>query len=48
MSMGQMVEDVKLAICDRSQIHFYSRVGGIVPSYEEIVEEVEKIAKRAR
>jgi 2-oxoglutarate ferredoxin oxidoreductase subunit alpha len=46
MSMGQMLEDVKLAICGRSQLHFYSRVGGMVPSYEEIVQEVEKIEGR--
>jgi len=48
MSMGQMIEDVRLAICGKSKIHFYGRVGGIVPSYEEIVGEVEKIAKEAR
>jgi 2-oxoglutarate ferredoxin oxidoreductase subunit alpha len=48
MSMGQMLQDVKLAVCDRSQLHFYSRVGGMVPSYDEIVAEVEKIAKEAK
>ena len=48
MSMGQMIEDVRLAICGKSKIHFYGRVGGMVPSYEEIVGEVEKIAKEAR
>jgi 2-oxoglutarate ferredoxin oxidoreductase subunit alpha len=48
MSMGQMVEDVKLAVCGKSKIHFYSRVGGMVPSYEEIVSEVEKIARETR
>lgn len=46
MSMGQMIEDVKLAICNKSNIHFYSRVGGMVPSFEEIVTQVEKIAER--
>jgi 2-oxoglutarate ferredoxin oxidoreductase subunit alpha len=48
MSMGQMVEDVRLAVCDRSRIHFYSRVGGIVPSFGEITAEVEKIMRRAK
>jgi 2-oxoglutarate ferredoxin oxidoreductase subunit alpha len=48
MSMGQMLEDVKLALCSKSQLHFYSRVGGIVPSYDEIVGEVEKIAMEAK
>jgi len=45
MSLGQMVEDVKLAICDKSQVHFYGRVGGMVPGYDEIVAEAKKIAK---
>lgn len=48
MSLGQMIEDVKLAVCGTSQIHFYGRVGGMVPSYDEIVAEVEKIAKEAK
>ena len=48
MSMGQMLEDVQLALCGKSQLHFYSRVGGIVPSYEEIVGEVERIAMEAK
>lgn len=48
MSMGQMIEDVKLGICGRSRINFYGRAGGIVPSYEEIVGQVEKIVKETR
>jgi 2-oxoglutarate ferredoxin oxidoreductase subunit alpha len=48
MSMGQMLEDVKLALCGKSQLHFYSRVGGIVPSYDEIVGEAEKIFMEAK
>ena len=45
MSMGQMVQDVQLAVCGKSPVHFYGRVGGIVPSFDEIVAEVEKIAE---
>jgi 2-oxoglutarate ferredoxin oxidoreductase subunit alpha len=48
MSMGQMLEDVKLAICGKSQVHFYNRVGGMVPSYDEITTQVERIVKEAR
>ena len=48
MSLGQMVEDVKLAVCGKSRVHFYCRVGGMVPSYDEIVAEVEKIAREAK
>jgi hypothetical protein len=32
-------------VCGKSPVHFYSRVGGIVPSFDEIVAEVEKIAE---
>jgi 2-oxoglutarate ferredoxin oxidoreductase subunit alpha len=45
MSLGQMLEDVKLAVCGKADVHFYGRVGGMVPTYEEIVTETEKLAK---
>jgi len=48
MSMGQMIQDVKLAVCDKAQVHFYNRVGGMVPSYDEIAAEVEKILGRGK
>ncbi len=38
-----MLEDVKIANeCERP-IHFYGRVGGIVPEAEEVVSQVLKI-----
>jgi 2-oxoglutarate ferredoxin oxidoreductase subunit alpha len=42
MSMGQMVEDVKLAVNGKAEVNFYGRAGGIIPSPEEILEEVKK------
>ena len=36
MSTGQMVEDVRLALNGRVPVEFYGRVGGNVPSAEEI------------
>ncbi|HVZ16514.1 MAG TPA: 3-methyl-2-oxobutanoate dehydrogenase subunit VorB [Terriglobales bacterium] len=36
MSTGQMVEDVKLAVEGRAPVEFYSRVGGNVPTSEEV------------
>ncbi|MDH5447535.1 MAG: 3-methyl-2-oxobutanoate dehydrogenase subunit VorB [Candidatus Bathyarchaeota archaeon] len=47
MSLGQMVEDVKLGVCGKAQIRFYGRTGGMVPSYDEIVTETEKLVKEA-
>lgn len=36
LSTGQMVEDVKLALNGRVPVEFYGRVGGNVPSAEEV------------
>lgn len=40
LSTGQMLEDVKLGLNGQVPIEFYSRVGGNVPSAEEIYSEV--------
>ncbi len=40
MSMGQMLEDVRLAIGRTKPVYFYGRTGGIVPTPEEVVEAV--------
>jgi 2-oxoglutarate ferredoxin oxidoreductase subunit alpha len=48
MSLGQMIEDVKLGVCGKAEVYFYGRVGGMVPSYEEIIAETEKLVKEAK
>ena len=45
MSMGQMVDDVKLSIDCRVPVHFYGRTGGMIPAPAEILGEVEKLLK---
>jgi 2-oxoglutarate ferredoxin oxidoreductase subunit alpha len=45
MSMGQMVEDVKLALNGRNHVSFYGRTGGNVPGQKDILGEVLKIAR---
>ncbi len=42
MSMGQMVEDVKLAVGGRKPVKFFGRVGGCVMTVEEVVEETKE------
>jgi 2-oxoisovalerate ferredoxin oxidoreductase alpha subunit len=42
MSTGQLVEDVRLAIEGSRPVEFYSRVGGNVPSAEEVIEFLER------
>ena len=43
MNCGQMIEDVQLALKCRRPVHFLGRVGGIVPSPEEVLAKIEKI-----
>jgi 2-oxoglutarate ferredoxin oxidoreductase subunit alpha len=45
MSLGQMVEDVRLGVCGKTPVEFYGRTGGVVPTYDEIVTETEKLFK---
>ena len=42
MSLGQLIEDVRLAVNGKAKIKFYGRPGGIIPSPEEILEKVKK------
>ncbi|MBR5507356.1 MAG: 3-methyl-2-oxobutanoate dehydrogenase subunit VorB [Clostridia bacterium] len=43
MSMGQMVEDVRLAVNGRANVEFFGRTGGVVPTPKEILEKIEEI-----
>lgn len=44
MSMGQMVEDVKLAVNGNAQVDFYGRTGGVIPTPDEIIRKVKELA----
>ncbi|MBL8966166.1 MAG: 3-methyl-2-oxobutanoate dehydrogenase subunit VorB [Spirochaetaceae bacterium] len=43
MSMGQMVEDVRLAANGKGEVHFYGRCGGVIPSEEEVLAEAKRL-----
>lgn len=43
INAGQMVEDIQLSVQGRVTVKQYGRMGGIVPTPEEIVAEVEKM-----
>ncbi len=43
LSTGQMVDDVKLALNGMREVRFYGRCGGMVPSSEEIIEQVKNV-----
>ena len=42
MSMGQMVEDVKLAVGTEKPVYFYGRCGGNMPDSDELFTQVKK------
>jgi 2-oxoglutarate ferredoxin oxidoreductase subunit alpha len=44
LSMGQMVSDVKLAVEHRVPVRFFGRTGGMMPTPEEVLAEIRKIA----
>jgi hypothetical protein len=42
--MGQMVDDVRLAVNGRANVDFYGRTGGVLPTPEEVLEQIERLA----
>jgi 2-oxoisovalerate ferredoxin oxidoreductase alpha subunit len=42
LSNGQMVEDVRLALDGRKRVEFYGRVGGNVPSVDELAAKIDE------
>ena len=45
LSNGQMLEDVRLAIHDSRPVDFHGRMGGNVPSTEECLDVIERVAR---
>ena len=45
LNMGQMADDVKLAINCKKPVYFYGRTGGVIMSPDEVTAELEKIQK---
>ncbi len=45
MSLGQMIDDVKIALNGTKPVEFYGRTGGEIPMSEDIYEVIKKIAR---
>ncbi|MBI5476442.1 MAG: 3-methyl-2-oxobutanoate dehydrogenase subunit VorB [Ignavibacteriales bacterium] len=45
MNAGQMVEDVRLGVNGKVPVGFYGRMGGIIPTAEEILQNLQKFVK---
>lgn len=48
MSMGQMVEDVRLAVNGKKPVYFRGRTGGIIPTPDEVLDEIKAILGGAK
>ena len=46
LSAGQMVEDVRLAINGAAQVDFYGRLGGVIMTPPEVLEQIEELLMR--
>jgi 2-oxoglutarate ferredoxin oxidoreductase subunit alpha len=47
LSSGQMIEEVKLAVNGKVPVEFYGRMGGMIPTPEEIVQHLEQLIQPA-
>ncbi len=43
MNMGQMVDDVRLAVAGRRPVDFYGRTGGVIPTPDEVLAKLESM-----
>ena len=43
MNMGQMVEDVQLALQGKGEVHFYGRPGGVIPTPSEVLQVISRL-----
>jgi pyruvate/2-oxoacid:ferredoxin oxidoreductase alpha subunit len=48
LSTGQMVDDVRLAVQARKPVEFYGRFGGVVPTAEELLDQILKVKSGAK
>ena len=46
LSMGQMIEDVRLAVEGKAPVTLCNRTGGMIPSPEQVLEAIEAAAKK--
>jgi 2-oxoglutarate ferredoxin oxidoreductase subunit alpha len=45
MNAGQMVEDVRLSVGGKVPVHYFGRMGGMLPTPDEVVDDLKKLIK---
>lgn len=48
MSLGQMIDDVQLAVNGRRKVAFFGRAGGVVPEPNEVVDAIIKFKEELK
>lgn len=48
LNAGQMVEDVRLGVNGKIPVEFYGRMGGVIPSAEEVVEALKRMIAKEK
>ena len=43
MNMGQMIEDVRLAVNGKRDVHFYGRTAGMLPDEKELLDRIAEV-----
>ena len=43
MNMGQMIQDVELAIRCKRPVYLCNRTGGMIPSQEQVLEKIKEV-----
>ncbi|MGQ9616823.1 MAG: 3-methyl-2-oxobutanoate dehydrogenase subunit VorB [Spirochaetota bacterium] len=43
MNLGQMIDDVRLAVNGKKEVFFYGRTGGMLPGEEELLEKIREV-----
>lgn len=47
MNMGQMIEDVRLAVAGSAPVEFFGRTGGVIPTPDEVLDEIRALNEKA-
>lgn len=46
LNAGQMVEDVRLSVNGKRPVYFYGRMGGMIPTQQEILDQIKQILNK--
>jgi len=45
MNLGQMIDDVRLAVDGKKEVFFYGRTAGMLPDEDELFEKIVEVSR---